>query len=90
MPSPIATEKAEIVERYEKVRRELTYIQNAVASQVNVVNNEDDQEISDVLITYRNLLSIHGDAVAAQTVLIDALIVLIHGIVPPTWAPTAH
>ena len=85
--SSIATEKAELVERYEKVRRDLSYIQAALAAQINVANNEPDQEVSDSLKAYRNLLNVHGNAIIDQVALIDALIVAIHAACPPSLAP---
>ena len=82
-PSPIAAEKAALVEVFESIRRELSYLNTLAATQITILSNEEDLKIMDTVVLHGEIADEHVAHLLALSSEAQALILLMLVEFPP-------
>lgn len=81
-PSIIADQKAELIEVFEKLRRELEYLRQLAVTQITILQNEPDGDIVDTLQLHGWTADEHVQHMVAASAEAAALIAIIDGLWP--------
>ena len=82
-PSPIADQKARLIEVFETIRRELSYLNTLAATQITILANETDDKVMDTVVINGEAAAHHVAHMLAASALATIIIAEMLAILPP-------